>query len=217
MFHYSLFSFFRAHWKISMSSEALFERLLRNKNWPSPKCTVPSTRQNKNTLIFPHKVGCLNTGGHGCIQHVKVENSPKHHYCTWEADTEQSTCQQPQCSVPAPEPRWQVCTTLWHTLQGKLPQVLTLTACKQLPALCHTPCSSAVLCISQTCLKVFHKHLPLSWEDTGKVPVRKLKINKMLRAITTVSNPIRHLIFWNEKVFLLWLKHPQKRAAGWGG
>lgn len=75
MFHYSLFSFFRAHWKISMLSEALSERLLRNKNWPSPKCTVLPTRQNKNTLIFSHKFGCVNTEGNVFIPYEYVENS----------------------------------------------------------------------------------------------------------------------------------------------
>lgn len=137
MFHYSLFSFFRAHWKISMLSEALSERLLRNKNWPSPMCTVLSTGQNKNTLIFPHEVGCVNTGGNSCIQHEGVENSPKHHHCTQEQT--QNRLHLPSTSPGVlMEPRWQGCPPGCAQAAGNLPQVSAGITCLQTAA-CTLP------------------------------------------------------------------------------
>lgn len=105
-----------------------------------------------------------------------------------------------------------------HRLQGTCPRSqLASPACRQLPALCLAPCSPAALCISQARLKVFHKCLSIL-ERQRKGDRVKLKINKVLRPITAVSDPIRHLVSWNEKMFSLQLKHaPKKRAAGWGG
>lgn len=188
MFHYSLSSFFRAHWNISMLSEALSERLLRNKNWPSPKCTVLSTRQKKNTLIFPHKVGWAHTGGNGCIEYEQVKNSPKHHCCTWEQT--QNSLHLPSTSLSAPclvQSLAARAAPRCAPAAGEDPQVLASPACRHLLH-CQTSCSAAELCILQTCWEVFHKCLPLSWKDKGKVPMWKLKINKLLKQLLQLSD-----------------------------
>lgn len=102
-------------------------------------------KQNKNTLIFPHKIGCVNIGGYGCIQ----TNRKMHPNSTSALSSRRGTVSTYQ--APA------LVTHAWYRTSKAVLRRATGNAAVEEAAL-----GTDIMCLSKSCLP-FARPLALLW------------------------------------------------------